>query len=737
MMSRTLGIAVEILILLILFPTAARAENTQAKVTADEVSYDYELQQVEAIGHVKIEYKDMKIEADYALLDQEQDILLATGQLVVTNNKSVYHGNKFLYFLKTEQGWIYPLAAEITDLNIKGSAYITAAEAFVKGEDLKSKHSTFTTCDLEHPHYHLSAKEIEYYPGDVIIMRHVWYYEQFVPIFYLPVLYISLKDDKDNFSVQYGQSSTEGFYIDTKYYYFHFPNETDWGNLEVRLTQYGGNLYEIDHSHATSKTGTFVQKYGILEKRNMTNPAVSSYTRTDGATYESQYDDYMLGFSYKEYLNPKVLTNQELERWYHFTEDGDLFLNTIYNLGVTGQSPYPSLTLAFKDKYEETYRTVNLTSNWNYSPDKTSSISLNGQWYYYGYLASDNLYLSRLYTLNAKKDWNWSNLALTVSENRSYSTSTSGTSLLPNIIYTIPKVTLPVLNDIKIAAQYTKMEKYSSSTTSEGERYALDFDKSSGTIWEQGPFTLINESSLKYRDFLVSKTETDLYSLSTQMGLKDQFTKEFYTKLNVGYAETAGTTNSYFSYDGDDDLPGFYAQNSWSYSGKSLTASASTKYNFETQYAYPLTISSSWKLASIANITLSTIYYWGEGPGQTNFSANYHPNANCTISIGLGYNFLDTDSPWTSQSFVADVSGKISRSWSYSLSATYNYLAQEFSVAEYNLIYDWHCRQVVFHFDEVEKEYYVQIVIKAFPNSSLKLTGTDTLDNLLSGIETE
>ena len=58
-------------------------------------------------------------------------------------------------------------------------------------------------------------------------------------------------------------------------------------------------------------------------------------------------------------------------------------------------------------------------------------------------------------------------------------------------------------------------------------------------------------------------------------------------------------------------------------------------------------------------------------------------------------------------------------------------------MAEYNLFYDWHCRQVVLHYDGVEKEYWLQIVIKAFPNDSLKLTGKNTLDNLLNQIETE
>jgi hypothetical protein len=736
MMSRSLHWVILASFFLITFPTAARAENAQAKVTADEVGYDYESQQVEAIGNVKIEYKDIKIESDYALIDQEQDILLATGKLVVTNKNNVYHGDKFLYFLKTEQGWIYPLEAEITDMDIKGPAYLTAAEAFIKGEDIRSKHATFTTCDLEHPHYRLRAKTIEYYPGDVIIMYHVWYYEHSIPLFYFPLLYISLK--KDNFQVLFGQSSTEGWYIDTKYYYYHFPGQSGWGNLHFRLTEYGGNLYEIDQAHNTSETGTFVQKYGILEKSNMTNPAVRNYTRDDGATYEPQYDDYLVGFSYKEYLNPKVLTEQDIERWYHYTEDGGKYQNTIYNLNIRSQSPYPSLTLAYEETGENIYRTINLNSNWNYYPDQTSNVSLNGQWYYQGYLETDNPNISRNYTFNTKKDWGWSNLALTYSENKNYNdTSSSGNNLIPNIVFTIPKLVLPLLEDIKITGQYTRLEKFSTQTTSEGERYALDIDKSSGPLWERGQLTLTNENSLKYRDFSVDQTETELYSLSTQLGLKDQFTEELSTKFDVGYAKTHGVTNSYFGYNGDNELTGFYVQNSWQYSSDTFYAAASTRYNFQEEYAYPLNISLSWNPAFQTGISFNTVYYWGEGPGQTDLSVNYNPTQNCNVSIGLGYNFLQPEAPWTTQRFIAAIANKINDNWSYNLSATYNSLAKEFSTAYCNLIYDWHCRQLVFHYDWVEEEYWLQIVIKAFPDSSLILNGTDTLGNILNGIQTE
>jgi lipopolysaccharide assembly outer membrane protein LptD (OstA) len=125
-MYRSLCVVSILFIFLGFFTTATWAETTQAKVTADEVKYDYESKQVDATGNVKIEYKDVKVESDYALIDQEQDILLATGKVIVHNKSDVYHGDRFLYYLKTQQGWVSPLDSEIVDSEINGPVRLTA-----------------------------------------------------------------------------------------------------------------------------------------------------------------------------------------------------------------------------------------------------------------------------------------------------------------------------------------------------------------------------------------------------------------------------------------------------------------------------------------------------------------------------------------------------------------------------------------------------------------------------------
>ena len=81
--------------------------------------------------------------------------------------------------------------------------------------------SSLTGCDREKPHYHLTAKKVEYYPDDKIIFRHLVYWEGGVRLFYLPVMVISLKERESNLDQPVvGYNDYDGFYVKLVYRYF-------------------------------------------------------------------------------------------------------------------------------------------------------------------------------------------------------------------------------------------------------------------------------------------------------------------------------------------------------------------------------------------------------------------------------------------------------------------------------------------------------------------------------------
>ena len=749
-MYRSIGAGLFILLSLLLLNTKAWADTARVRITADELNYQYDSKQIEALGHVKIEYKNVTIEAEQVILDEELNVLLAIGRVTVHNKEDIYQGDRFLYYLQTERGMISPLGSEIKDLAISGSVYLTAAEALIQGEELHSKNSSLTGCNLEHPHYRFTARELEYYPGDVIVMKHVWYWEHGVPIFYFPVFYISLK--YDNFEITFGENDPEGWFIDANYYYYH-PDQSSYGKINTRFTQYGGTYLEDDYSIKTSPTGVFTQKYGILNKGNMENATGYNHVNLNnsydadqyyrGAEYGSPKDDYMVGFNYKENLNPKVVSEQEVSSFQHFTSIGDSYFDNRYKLTLTSQDPYPNLTLKYSDLGEQTYRNIDFRTNWQFNLDQTSSFSLNGHWVYLGPAADpDQSTLSKDYILNINKNWGWSNISIKASDYENLSNYYSqSNNKVPEIVYIIPDFKAPIMGDVAITTAYTHLEQFMApNTVSSGERYGFNLHKLPIDLYHQGAVTVNADGEIWYRDFFIQqgtpdKMESELYAGKAELNLINQFTKELSATVSYGYMDTSGLKNSYFGYADDNVDPGNYIQNKWDWKSATLTANLTTGYNFQTQRADEVTMVADWVLDPAhreENLHFDTVYDWVLGWGQTNLNFNYNPKPGWLVQLGLSYNFQDPDNPWGRKSLLVQIQDRLTVNWDYMINAQWNDLYNRFEVAQAGLIYDWHCRKVEFSYGWLQKQFAALIYFKAFPNDGLRLTSTNTVGNLLS-----
>src|SRR5690606_17078623 len=99
--------------------------------------------------------------------------------------------------------------------------------------------AAFTGCDREAPHYHLTARKVEYYPEDRIIFRHLVYKEGEISLFYLPVMVVSLRERESNFERPViGYNENDGWYVKLVYRYFLTAGYN--GLLMADWFQYGG-----------------------------------------------------------------------------------------------------------------------------------------------------------------------------------------------------------------------------------------------------------------------------------------------------------------------------------------------------------------------------------------------------------------------------------------------------------------------------------------------------------------
>jgi hypothetical protein len=699
------------LISLLLVSNAALAASKSAKLTADEVRYNDETRQIEALGHVSIIYDDTAIQADYALIDQDLDAMLATGEVHLVKDGDSFQGQRLLYYFKSKQGWLAPVNCEITDSEIEGKVYLSSNEAFLKGEDIVVKQTQLTSCDLDHPHYHFSAQEVEYYPGERIILHKVWYWEGKLKLLYFRKLSISLHQEDEN-NLEYpviGYNDTVGWFMRWGYNYFRNPQS--YGRFYFEdITERGGDGIGLKHTIKPTATSLWYQDYYYQDREDMGYPK----------------DDFRFGYGYENWTNPKLKYQTNLQNWHRFSKEGEHYTESTYRFNLIGQSPYPTLTLKINEEgLTSPLRTSEVNANWSYRFDNSFDIRTNMRWQLYDYLKEIYSYQNHYYYINAIKNWEKSSLQLDLQTTQSLSQSNfSYRNLLPELTYRIPKWNLPLLGEVDSSFQYTRLEKVDVSdgvsVTNTGTRWATDFNKMYNLWTSTGQkYNLNLDSQYHYRYFEVDEEESDIAALSESINLGYKFTDHFSTTVGLGYTERMGPENSDFFSKGDNYTPGGFLTNRWAWVSTIFSANLATGYSFYTQAPQTVYFSSALTPGERQRFSFSTEYLWEEGLGATTFDVDYNPRENWKIKMGLGYDFRYT---WTKKEFQSFITQQITKNWRVELNSIYDSLRDDMAIANFALVYDWHCRDVRFYYDHIKREYWVQLAFKAFPQASLKLS---------------
>ncbi|NLY75191.1 MAG: LPS-assembly protein LptD [Firmicutes bacterium] len=691
-------ITVILIFLLPVFGRPVRAETVRVTISADEIYYDYHTKQIEANGNVRISYKETRVECDHAIIDHEENILLATGNVYLVKENDEFNGDRFLYYLETQRGWIYPVVTEVIDDQIAEPLIFTAAEAFLKSEEVLFKKSYLTGCDLEKPHYHFTAKKIEYLPGDRIKMHHVWYWEHRVPLFYLPVLFISLEEDSNNFGAQVGWNNSEGWWLLWWYTYYFSDNNSNSLMVRNKTTEHGVDRWELQHINKLTPTRTFTETFEFLD-----NDKIGNYN-----------DDYRLGLKYEDRTNPKMNYEAWLNAWNRYTYKGDNYYESELVLNLKGQSPYPNIKFYHDIKEELGLPETYLDQSWEYYFDPTFNIFLKGQWLDSERRGYDEPRMD--YYFDLFKRWDNSDLAFKLSE-RNISLNES---IFPDITYTIHQLNAPLVGKIKTTTQYTHKETLNTYTgvATEGDRAALDIMKTN-SLWAKGRLSLTNEIQLRCRSYVINDIPSEVGALTESLNLTNNFTDKLSTTVKMGFTEVQGLTNTFFT--GNDDIrPGADIWNYWYWNGKIFRANFNTGYNFETEYAYPANFGASLFYNS-TSVNFGTIYYWDNGPrydtgfGTTSLSINSTPRKDWRLSLALNYNFISQ--LWSAKRLDLELTEQLNPNWKVNLRMNYNMLIDDFSNANAGLTYNWHCRDVEFHYDWIERQYWLQLTFKAFPQA--------------------
>ncbi|MDD4013278.1 MAG: hypothetical protein PHW14_03700, partial [Candidatus Omnitrophica bacterium] len=176
-------------------------------VNGDKVEY-YEEGKILAEGHVTITYGDVKLSCDKIEVDTKSRTALCEGKVWIESPDGVVTGDRVVYDFENMKG-----LAEGIDLK----AYPWFAQAKeterVSENHYRLREGCISTCDHDSPHYRLTAKEIEVYPGDKLIARNVTMYIGKIPVMFIPYYYQPSIETKAKAQFIPGMSKDWGYFL--------------------------------------------------------------------------------------------------------------------------------------------------------------------------------------------------------------------------------------------------------------------------------------------------------------------------------------------------------------------------------------------------------------------------------------------------------------------------------------------------------------------------------------------
>lgn len=163
---------------------------------AANARYDRETGRLELIGEPELERGTESMKSDSLLrYDERTSIVCGYGKPILsgTGNDPV-ESDVVCYDVERQVG--VAIGARTT-FQQQGTWYVHGTELYTSGNDrLYGSATSFTTCDLEEPHYHFSASELKVVHKSVMVARNVTLRFADVPVLWLPFIVQSLKPDR-------------------------------------------------------------------------------------------------------------------------------------------------------------------------------------------------------------------------------------------------------------------------------------------------------------------------------------------------------------------------------------------------------------------------------------------------------------------------------------------------------------------------------------------------------------
>ncbi|MFQ5951900.1 MAG: LPS-assembly protein LptD [Candidatus Omnitrophota bacterium] len=177
-------------------------------VNGDKVEYFEEDNRIVAEGNVSITYGDIKLTCDKIEVNTKTQQALCQGNVRIDQPEGFLTGDRIRYNFAKREGEI--IGGEVKAYPWFGRAEETGKVA--KNEYLL-REGYVTTCDLDEPHYRITAKEIRVFPDDKVIAKNVVIYIDKVPVLWFPYYYHPIIQSRAKVQFIPGWNSDWGYFL--------------------------------------------------------------------------------------------------------------------------------------------------------------------------------------------------------------------------------------------------------------------------------------------------------------------------------------------------------------------------------------------------------------------------------------------------------------------------------------------------------------------------------------------
>lgn len=180
-----------LLLVCFLFTSPAFASQNDLVIDADNVTYDKEEHTITAFGSVEATYKDTKIYADELVYDTLEKKVYSDTWFSLLKDGLTFSGYGLAYAVSTEVG-----VASKVKVGYQG-VVLSGQQVNFSRNQVRLTDAEFTSCDADHPHYHVSAREVVLYTDiEWVISNWGFFWLNRLPIVPIPTYLYDLRAEE-------------------------------------------------------------------------------------------------------------------------------------------------------------------------------------------------------------------------------------------------------------------------------------------------------------------------------------------------------------------------------------------------------------------------------------------------------------------------------------------------------------------------------------------------------------